>query len=126
MIAAPAAVLLSPLVGVAATLAGISAIFGGALLSALLVATTGRARIAEAVALVLGTVALAGIVASAGGSASPAAIILAALPFEAWWVRRTPKAALGGMVAGFAALALQATLGPVLFAGASPAAAHWV
>lgn len=126
MIAAPAAVLLSPLVGVAATLAGISAIFGGALLSALLVATTGRARIAEAVALVLGTVALAGIVASAGGSASPAAIILAALPFEAWWVRRTPKAVLGGMFAGFAALALQAMLGPILFAGASPAAAHWV
>jgi cell cycle sensor histidine kinase DivJ len=126
MIAAPAAILLSLLVGVAATLAGISAIFGGALLSALLVATTGRARIAEAVALMLGTVALAGIVASAGGSASPAAIILAALSFEAWWVRRTPKAALGGMVAGFAALALQATLGPVIFAGASPAAAHWV
>ena len=126
LIAAPAAILLPPLVGAPAMLAGICAIFGAAFLIALLVAATGRAFVAEAIALVLGAVALAGVVASAGGPASPAAIVLAALPFEAWWVRRTPKAALAGAAAALATLPLQAVLGPDLFAGASPAAAHWL
>jgi cell cycle sensor histidine kinase DivJ len=126
LIAAPAAILLPPLVGAPAMLAGICAIFGAAFLIALLVAATGRAIVAEAIALALGAVALAGVVASAGGPASPAAIVLAALPFEAWWVRRTPKAALAGAAAALAALPLQAVLGPDLFAGASPTAAHWL
>jgi len=126
LIASPAAILLPPLVGVPAMLAGICAIFGAALLIALLVAATARARVAEAIALMLGTVALAGIVASAGGQASPAAIVLAALPFEAWWVRRTPKAALAGAGALVAALPLQAVLGQEFFAGATPSAAHWL
>ena len=126
LIAAPAAILLPPLVGAPAMLAGICAIFGAAFPIALLVAATGRAFVAEAIALVLGAVALAGIVASAGGPASPATIVLAALPFEAWWVRRTPKAALAGAAAALATLPLQAVLGPHLFAGASPTAAHWL
>jgi cell cycle sensor histidine kinase DivJ len=126
LIAAPAAILFPPLVGIAATLAGISAIFGVAFLIALVVAATGRARIAEAIALMLGTSALAAVVASAGGPASPTAIMLAALPFEAWWVRRTPKAVLFGTAAALAALPLQAVLGSGLLAGASPAVAHWL
>jgi cell cycle sensor histidine kinase DivJ len=65
-------------------------------------------------------------VASAGGPASPAAIVLAALPFEAWWVRRSPKAAVAGVVAALAALPLQAVMGSGLLAGAVPAAAHWL
>jgi cell cycle sensor histidine kinase DivJ len=124
--AAPAAILLPPLVGAPAMLAGICAVFATTFLIALLVAAMGRARIAEAIALALGTVALAGIVAAAGGQASPAAIVLAALPFEAWWVRRTPKAVLAGVAAMLAALPLQAVLGQELFAGASPSAAHWL
>jgi len=126
LIAAPAAVLLPPFVGAPAMLAAIGATFAAAFLVALLVAATGRARIAEAAALMLGPMALAGIVASAGGPASPAAIVLAALPFEAWWVRRTPKAALAGIVAMLAALPLQAVLGPDLLSAAVPAAAHWL
>jgi cell cycle sensor histidine kinase DivJ len=126
LIAAPAAILLPPLVGATAMLAGVGAIFVAAFLMALLVAATGLARFAEAIALVLGTAALAGIVAAAGGPASPAAIILAALPFEAWWVRRTPKAALAGIAAMLAALPLQAVLGSEFFAGAAPVAAHWL
>jgi cell cycle sensor histidine kinase DivJ len=126
LIAAPAAILLPPLVGATAMLAGICAIFCAAFLIALLVAATGRARIAEAIVLALGMVALAGIVAAAGGQASPAAIVLAALPLEAWWVRRSPRAVLAGAVAALAALPLQAVLGQELFAGVSPSAAHWL
>ena len=59
----------------------------------------------------LGTVALAAIVASAGGPASSAAIVLAALPFEAWWTRRTPEGGAFGAAAALAALPLQAVLG---------------
>ena len=126
LIAAPAAILLPPLAGAPVMLAGVCAIFGAAFLIALLVTTTGRARIAEAIALMFGIVALAGVVASAGGPASPAAIVLAALPFEAWWVRRTPKATLAGVAAVLAALPLQAVLGSEFFAGASSSAAHWL
>lgn len=127
LIAAPSAILLPPIIGIAATLAAVGAIFGVSLLMTLVVAATGRVRVAEAIALLLGTVALAAIVTSAGGPASPAAFALAALPFEAWWVGRTPRAALAGVAAGFAAMALQAVLGSGLLAGAAmPAAAHWL
>ncbi len=126
LVAAPAAILFTPLVGVAAMLAGISAIFCGAFLLALLVALTGRARGAEVVALMLGTAAVAAVIAAAGGPASPAAIVLAAMPFEAWWVRRTPKAAFWGATAAVAALALQAVPGAGLLAAAAPAVAHWL
>ncbi|HEY6630298.1 MAG TPA: PAS domain-containing sensor histidine kinase [Rhizobiaceae bacterium] len=126
LIAAPAAILVSPLVGAPAMLAGICALFLAALLIAALAAATGHARIAEALALTLGTVTLAGVVAAAAGQASPAAIVLAALPFEAWWVRRTPKAALAGVAAALAALPLQAVLAQELFAPASPSASHWL
>ncbi len=127
LIAAPAAILFPPLTGVAATLAGICSVFGAAFLIALLVAATGRARIGEAIALMLGTAALAAIVASAGGPTSPAAIMLAALPFEAWGVRRSSKAVLLGAAAALATLPLQAVLGAGFLAGAAvPAVEHWL
>jgi two-component system, cell cycle sensor histidine kinase DivJ len=126
LIAVPTAILLPPLIGIPAMLAGIGAMFGTAFLTALLVIMTGRARMAQAVALLLGTVILAMVVASAGGPASPAMMILVALPFEAWWVRRTPRAALAGAAAALGAMALQAAPGTNLFAGAAASAAHWL
>jgi two-component system, cell cycle sensor histidine kinase DivJ len=124
--AAPAAILLPPLIGVPAMLAGVSAVLGAAFLIALIIVTTGKARVAEAISLVLATVALATIVSSAGGPASPAAIMLAALPFEAWWIGRRPRAALAGAAGALAAVPLMAVIGADFFAGAAPAAAHWL
>ena len=127
LISAPAAILLPPLIGIPAMLAGISAIFGVAFLIALLVAMVGSARAAGLAALTLGMLALAVVVAAAGGPASPAALVLAALPFEAWWTRRTAKAALAGAAAALAAMPLQAVIGADLFAGTATAtAAHWL
>lgn len=127
LVAAPAAILFPPLIGVPATLAAGAVIFGIPLLVAVLVAATGKAGIAEACLLLFGTTALGAIVAAAGGAASPAALVLAALAFETWWTRRSPVAAAIGVAAALMALALQVLPVPGLEAvPASPAAAHWL
>ena len=75
----------------------------------------------------LGATVLAAIVAAAGGLASPAALAIAALPFEAWWLRRTRKAALSGAAAALAVIPLQAIFGTVFFTDATAASAgHWL
>ena len=117
--AAPAAILFPPLIGITATLAAVSAIFGAAFLIAAAAAVSGRTHIAETLALALGIIVLAAIVASAGGIASPAALALAALPFEAWWTRRTPQAALVGAGSALAVLPLQTLFGSDLPAAAA-------
>ena len=124
--AAPAAILFPPLFGIGAMLAAVSAIFGAAFLIAAAAAVSGRTHIAETLALALGIIVLAAIVASAGGIASPAALALAALPFEAWWTRRTPQAALVGAGSALAALPLQSLFGSDLAAGAAVSATHWL
>jgi cell cycle sensor histidine kinase DivJ len=125
--AALAAILFPPELGEAATLAVVCACFGISWLLGLSVALGGRTRVAEAVALVLGGLAVSGIVAAAGGAASPAILLSVALPFEAWWLRRSPQAALWGAVAAATAIAGQGFVGSSLFADAAPASAwHWL
>lgn len=125
--AAAAAVLLPPQFGIAATLAAMGAIFLVPALAVGAVIVTGRAVLAEGALLAFGVCVLAMVVAAAGGASSPAALVLAALAFEAWWVRRTGRAALIGTVAALAALAMQAILGAEFMPGdmaISPA--HWI
>ncbi len=125
-IAAAAGLLLPSALGAAVTLAFICATCGAAWLSALLVAVTGKDRAAGMIALGAGAAVLAMLTAAAGGLASPMTLIMLALPFEAYWVARTTKAALRGAAAAVAALALQAVLGGALFPDASPALWHWL
>jgi cell cycle sensor histidine kinase DivJ len=127
LVAAPAAILFPPLIGMPATLVAGAAIFGLPFAAVLLVALSGRSGFAGATLLFFGMLALAAIVAAAGGAASPAALVLAALPFESWWVRRTPRAALLGGAAALAAVPLQAFLATELGAvNVGPVAPHWL
>jgi cell cycle sensor histidine kinase DivJ len=67
-------------------------------------ASTGRFQPFAALALVLGAVALGVVVASAGGAGSPAALVLVALPVEAWWTGRSRLALQAGCLAAAASL----------------------
>ena len=69
-------------------------------------ASTGRFAPAAFGALVQGAAALGTIVACAGGAGSPAALILAALPIEAWWAGRSRRALQAGSLVGAAALGM--------------------
>ena len=104
VVAGVVAILFPPHLGAGMTLAAICVTFGAAWLAALLVAATGRMWAADVIALMLGSTVLAAIVAAAGGLASPTVLAIAALPFEAWWLRRTPKAALAGAAAALAVI----------------------
>ena len=127
LVAVAVAVLFPPHLGVAMTLAAICATFGAGWLAAFCVAATGKEWANDAIALVLGTVALAAIVAAAGGLASPATLIIVALPFEACWLHRTSRAALAGTAAALAVVPLQAVLGTAFFADATAVGAgHWL
>jgi cell cycle sensor histidine kinase DivJ len=125
-IAAAAGLLLPSALGAAVTLALICATCGAAWLAAILVAATGKDRAAGMIALAAGAAVLACLTAAAGGLASPMTLIMLALPFEAYWVARTAKAALWGAAAAAAALGLQVALGGAVFSGASPALWHWL
>lgn len=126
LIAAPLAILLPPAVGVSATLAVGGAVFSIAFLIAGVVIATGRAGIAGIALLLAGVPSVAAIVAAAGGMASPAVLVLGALVFEAWWVRRSRTAVLVGLGAASASLALQAVAGMEFFSDANPSAAGWL
>ena len=127
LVAVAVAIFFPPHLGVAMTLAAICATFGAGWLAAFCVAATGKEWANDAIALVLGTVALAAIVAAAGGLASPAALLIVALPFEACWLHRTSRAAFVGTAAALAVVPLQAVLGPAFFADATAiSAGHWL
>ena len=68
------------------------------------------------VALGAGGLALAGVIAAAGGLASPVALLALALPFEAWWIGGSRRAALWGGVSALAAVLLQPFVGSVVAA----------
>ncbi|MEW9837826.1 sensor histidine kinase [Mesorhizobium sp. ZMM04-4] len=127
LIAAATAILLTPLVGVSATLVVGGSIFAISFLAAVGVATTGRACLAGLALLFCGVPAFGTLVGAAGGIASPAALVVGAFVFEAWWVRRSSAAALAGTAAALAALALPALPSAASLAGeATPNAAHWL
>lgn len=102
MLAAPffaagaAVTLVTSGMGAAVTVAAIFAAFGLCWFIALLVAATGRMDLAGRAALAIAGLALAGLVAAAGGLSSPVAMLFVALPFEAWWIGASRRAALWG------------------------------
>lgn len=133
MLAAPffaagaAVTLVTSGMGVAVTMAAIFATFGLCWFAALLVAASGKMAFASQVALMMGSLALAGIIAAAGGIASPVAMLVVALPFEAWWIGASRRAALWGAVSACVAVLLQAFAGSVFpFGPAVTAAWHWL
>ncbi|WP_077382002.1 sensor histidine kinase [Mesorhizobium prunaredense] len=133
MLAAPffaagaAVTLVTSGMGVAVTMAAIFATFGLCWFAALLVAASGKMAFAGQVALVMGSLALAGVIAAAGGMASPVAMLVVALPFEAWWIGGSRRATLCGAVSAFVAILLQAFAGSVFpFGPAVTAAWHWL
>jgi two-component system, cell cycle sensor histidine kinase DivJ len=133
MLAAPffaagaAVTLVTSGMGVAVTMAAIFATFGLCWFAALLVAASGKMAFAGQVALVMGSLALAGIIAAAGGMASPVAMLVVALPFEAWWIGASRRAALWGALSACVAVLLQAFAGSVFpFGPAEIAAWHWL
>lgn len=133
MLAAPffaagaAVTLVTSGMGVAVTMAAIFATFGLCWFAALLVAASGKIAFAGQVALVMGSLALAGVIAAAGGMASPVAMLVVALPFEAWWIGASRRAALWGAVSACVAVLLQAFAGSVFsFGPAEIAAWHWL
>ncbi|ESY53040.1 MULTISPECIES: HAMP domain-containing sensor histidine kinase [unclassified Mesorhizobium] len=133
MLAAPffaagaAVTLVTSGMGAAVTFAAIFAAFGLCWFAALLVAASGKMTLAAQVALAAGGLALAGAVAAAGGLASPVALLALALPFEAWWIGGSKRAALWGGLSALAAMLLQPFVASVVpLGGAQVAAWHWL
>ncbi|PTE09669.1 sensor histidine kinase [Mesorhizobium helmanticense] len=133
MLAAPffaagaAVTLVTSGMGAAVTVAAIFASFGLCWFAALLVAATGKMALAGRAALAMGGLAVAGVIAAAGGLASPVALLALALPFEAWWIVGSRRAALWGGIAALAAVLLQYFAGSVLPLNPTQIAAwHWL
>lgn len=133
MLAAPffaagaAVTLVTSGMGAAVTVAAIFASFGLCWFAALLVAATGKMALAGRATLAMGGLAVAGVIAAAGGLASPVALLALTLPFEAWWIGGSRRAALWGGVAAFAAVLLQYFAGSVLPLNPTQIAAwHWL
>ncbi|RWC63655.1 PAS domain-containing sensor histidine kinase [Mesorhizobium sp.] len=133
MLAAPffaagaAVTLVTSGMGAAVTMAAIFAAFGLCWFVALLVAATGKMTAAAQLALAMAGIALGGLIAAAGGLSSPVAMLVVALPFEAWWIGASRRAALWGAVSAAVAILAQplaATLFP--FTGTQIAAWHWL
>ncbi|MFU0506662.1 ATP-binding protein [Pseudaminobacter sp. NGMCC 1.201702] len=126
-LAAAFAFFLSASLGPSMTLALICATFSLAWIGVLLVSSSARDRIAGIVGLVSGTIVLSVLVAAAGGIASPLAVLILALPFEAYWQRRAAGALLWGGVAALSVLPIQTLLGSMFFPISQvPAAWHWL
>ncbi|TIN24097.1 MAG: PAS domain-containing sensor histidine kinase [Mesorhizobium sp.] len=133
MLAAPffaagaAVTLVTSGLGAAVTMAVIFAAFGLCWFVALLVAATGKMAIASRIALAMASISLGSLIAAAGGLSSPVAMLVVALPFEAWWIGASRRAALWGAVSAAVAILAQPLAGTVFpFAGAQIAAWHWL
>ncbi|MER8574471.1 PAS domain-containing sensor histidine kinase [Mesorhizobium sp. M1338] len=133
MLAAPffaagaAVTLVTSGMGAAVTMAAIFAAFGLCWFVALLVAATGKMAIASQLALAVAGVSLGSLIAAAGGLSSPVAMLVVALPFEAWWIGASRRAALWGAVSAAAAILAQPLAATVFpFAGAQIATWHWL
>lgn len=133
MLAAPffaagaAVTLVTSGMGAAVTMAAIFAAFGLCWFVALLVAATGKMAGAGPIALAMAALALGGLIGAAGGLSSPVAMLALALPFEAWWIGASRRAALWGAASAVIAIALQSLSAAFLpFVGAHVAAWHWL
>ncbi|MBZ9795768.1 PAS domain-containing sensor histidine kinase [Mesorhizobium sp. ES1-4] len=132
MLAAPffaagaAVTLVTSGMGAAVTMAAIFAAFGLCWFVALLVAATGKMAAAGPIALAMAAIALGGLIGAAGGLSSPVAMLALALPFEAWWIGASRRAALWGGASAAIAIALQSLAAFLPFADAHIAAWHWL
>lgn len=132
MLAAPlfvaggAVTLVTAGIGAAVTMAAIFAAFGLCWFAALLVAASGSMRWAGPMALVSTSAVGAGLVAAAGGLASPVALLLLAPPVEAFWIGASRKTALWGAASAMGAVLLQLFAGGLFPAGMEIAAWHWL
>ena len=113
-------------IGGVAIVALVSALIGAGWLAAILLAASGKARIAEFALLGLAMLSSAAVIAAAGLS-SPLAL-LAALPLvECVWVRRDRAGLVAGLIASAAVLPLQAALSAMLASAPLLASAwHWL
>ncbi|WP_421917477.1 PAS domain-containing sensor histidine kinase [Mesorhizobium sp.] len=113
--------------GAAVTVGAIFAAFGLCWFIALLVAATGKMALAGKVALAIAGIALAALIAAAGGLSSPVAMLVVALPFEAWWIGASRRAAVWGAVSALAAILAQPLVASVLpLAAVHVPAWHWL
>jgi cell cycle sensor histidine kinase DivJ len=127
LMGAAAALFLPSVLGASMTLALVCGLFSLSWLFVLQLSSSGNDRIAAPAALLLGTVSLAVILAATGGPASPASIMIAALPLEAYMRGRQAQSLLTGCAAALAAWLLQAVLGTTVFTQTAPAAGwHWL
>ncbi|MHA6685151.1 sensor histidine kinase [Mesorhizobium sp. A556] len=132
MLAAPflaaggAVTLITAGMGAALTIAAIFAAFGVFWFLALLVAAIGSMKAGAPMALITVGMVIAGLVAAAGGLASPVALLFLALPVEAFWVGASRKSIFWATAAGLGALVLQGIAGPQLFPAAAVSAWHWM
>lgn len=113
---------LPPAAGIAA--AGI--VLALSWLAGLTVAQHGREVPFSLLGLAVSTVVVALLIAAGGGLASPLCLLLAALTFEPWWIWRTGRAARIGLAASAVGIGVAALAGHGFFAGAEPAAWHWL
>lgn len=127
LLAGAAVTLATSSIGAGVTVAVIFAVFGLGWFTALAAATAARLGWTKHIALFVAALGIAGLVASAGGLASPVALLVLILPLEAFWVTPSRRAAIEGAVAGCGAIALQFAIGTVFPAGSAvPAAWHWL
>ena len=126
-LAAAFAFFLSASLAPSMTLALICATFSLAWIGVLLVSSSAKDSVAGIIGLVAGTIVLSVLVAAAGGIASPLAVLILALPFEAYWQRRTAGALIWGGAAALSVLPMQALTGSMFFPVSQvPAAWHWL
>lgn len=126
LLAGGAVTLVTSAMGAALTFAAIFAAFGFFWITALLVAASGSVRVAFPAALIGSAIAIAGLVAAAGGLASPVALLVLALPVEACFIRPSRYSALSGLAAGVGAVALQGFAGVEFFPETVVSAWHWL
>ncbi|WP_147307415.1 HAMP domain-containing sensor histidine kinase [Mesorhizobium sp. GR13] len=95
-------------------------IFGACWLAGLFVASYGKEKLIGALSLAGAAVLAGGLIALGGGLASPMAVLALALVFEPWWVWRSERAILVGVIAAVGAV-VASTLVPVAGAGGASA-----
>jgi cell cycle sensor histidine kinase DivJ len=96
--------------GLTSALSAAALVFGVGLLPPLVLITTAKRRIAEALALSLGAVTLGALIARSGGAISPLVVMSAGFVVEAAWLGRTRRAIVFGSSAAAVAIGLGVAL----------------
>jgi len=96
--------------GLTSALSAAALVFGVGLLPPLVLITTAKRRIAEALALSLGAVTLGALIARSGGAISPLVVMSTGFVVEAVWLGRTRRAIVFGSSAAAVAIGLGVAL----------------